>query len=505
MLLPLTSGGDGGRLAPARAGSRRRWVLGVCVAVLAFAARLVPVLHGGGLWGLGDYDDGVHYSAAAALVHGRLPYRDFLFLHPPGIVLALTPFAAVGRLLGDPTGFAAARVAWMVLGAVDALLVVAVLRRRGPVAALLGGLFYALFPPAVYGEHSTQLEGLATACTLVALLLLTGRRRPGLGPVVLAGALLGASAGVKIWGVVAVAVVVVATALTTGRRRALAVAAGGVAGATVVCLPFFLASPGAMARMVVRDQLGRPEAHVTAVVRLTQVVGLPVPGTPVPLLVAVLAAFALLTVLAWRTAEGRLPAALLVGLTGLLMLTPSWFVHYASLVAGPAALTMGAGAAQLCAQARRVSPRLGVVVAAVLGLLVAGYAAPTASARLGTPFPGRQLAVAAQAAPGCVTTDDPTTLVEMDVLGRDLDRGCPVVVDLGGYSYDHPAVPPVPRARNQGWQRYALGYLRSGSVVVVARFSAHEGFSPATAALVDRWPVLQRVGRYAVRRAEPRG
>jgi alpha-1,2-mannosyltransferase len=480
-------------------------VLAPGVAVLAFVSRLVPVLRGGGLYGIGDYDDAVHYSAAVGLVHGQLPYRDFLFLQPPGIVLALAPFAALGRMFGDPTGFAAARIGWMALGAVNALLVVYLLRRQGRIPALVGGAFYALFPPAVYGEHSTQLEGLATTCMLLSLLLLSRDRQPRWWPVVLAGGLLGASAGVKIWGVVAVAIVLAWGAMAAGRRRLAAVAAGAGVGAVAVCLPFFLAAPASMFRMVVSDQLGRPAMRASPVIRLYQIVGLP--GhvhTLTPLLVAVLTAFAAVTVLAWLTVEARLAVVLLVGLTALLMLTPSWFFHYAALVAGPAAVTVGFGSAQVIARGRGMKPRLGVVAAVALGLLVAGYAGPTFSTRYGRPFPGSRLAVAVQSASGCVTTDDPTTLIEMDVLGRNLDRGCPLVVDLGGDFYDEPTAVPVSRARNKTWQRYALAYLKAGSVVVIARFSAGKGFSPGTARLVKQWPVLQRVGRYTVRKSNGR-
>ena len=134
--------------------------------------------------------------------------------------------------------------------------------------------------------------------------------------------------------------------------------------------------------------------------------------------------------------------------------------------------------------------------------LVAGYAGPTFSARYGQPFPGGQLAAAVQSAPGCMTTDDPTTLIESNVLGRNLARGCPLVVDLGGRSYDDPAAVPVARAHNKAWQRYALAYLKTGSVVVIARFTAGQGFSASTAAAVKHWHVLQRVGRYAVRQID---
>ena len=64
------------------------------IALLAFVARLLPTLHGGGLGGLDDYDDGVYFAGSQALIAGRLPYRDFLLLHPPGILLVLSPLAA---------------------------------------------------------------------------------------------------------------------------------------------------------------------------------------------------------------------------------------------------------------------------------------------------------------------------------------------------------------------------------------------------------------------------
>ena len=36
--------------------------------VVAFLMRLIPILNGGGLLGIGHYDDGVHYAAALSLV-----------------------------------------------------------------------------------------------------------------------------------------------------------------------------------------------------------------------------------------------------------------------------------------------------------------------------------------------------------------------------------------------------------------------------------------------------
>ena len=63
----------------------------VGVRVLALASRLLPVVRGGGLSSVLGYDDAVHHAAAVGLAHGRLPYRDFLLLHPPGVLVALAP------------------------------------------------------------------------------------------------------------------------------------------------------------------------------------------------------------------------------------------------------------------------------------------------------------------------------------------------------------------------------------------------------------------------------
>lgn len=65
-------------------GAGARWwlLLSLVVATTAVVVRLLMVLRGAGLGGMLSYDDGVYYSAAGSLVWGRLPYRDFLLLHP---------------------------------------------------------------------------------------------------------------------------------------------------------------------------------------------------------------------------------------------------------------------------------------------------------------------------------------------------------------------------------------------------------------------------------------
>lgn len=126
-------------------------------------------------------------------------------------------------------------------------------------------------------------------------------------------------------------------------------------------------------------------------------------------------------------------------------------------------------------------------------------------ASFGTPFAGGVLASTAAAQPGCVTSDDPAALIELNVLGRDVQRGCSVVVDLGGYSYvlngNHGG--RLPRERDPEWQQHTLSYLRQGTATMVIRYRVGAGLSPATARLIIHWPVLRRVSGDTLR--VPRG
>ena len=485
------------------------WLLLATVALVAFAARLLPVLGSSGLRAIHQYDASVYFGSAVGLVHGRLPYRDFLLLHPPGLPVALTPFAALTYLTSDSNAMVAARLAWMGLGAANAVLVAVILRRLGRLPAAIGALCYAVSYPAVTIEQTTRLEGLAATCLLGAVALLTGRgaeRRVSNRWLVLAGLLLGLSATIKVWQVVPVLVVVAVVLMTTGRRRAASLLGVAVAMATVVCLPFLLAAPGPMWRYVVTDQVGRASAGTPLTTRLADITGIGLAenqlGALLPAAVTA-AAVVLVTsaVLAWAAVDARLPVALLAVLTVVLLFIPGWLPHYAGLVAAPAAIVLGAATLPLLLRARQAG-RLWVVglVAVVAAGVVAAGAALT-RVEFARPFqPGAARAVVATL-PGCITADDPGTLVELDVLSRNLERGCPLSLDLGGYSYEFNATRSrdIRREQDQRWQRHALDYLGSGSAAIVTRYSTGFGLSRATAATIRSWPVLASAGRYKLR------
>lgn len=491
--------------APSRLATRSRargdvgWAVGL--GALTFAVRLTTVLRGGGLYGRIGYDGSVYYASAAALAHGVLPYADFLLLHPPGIVLALLPFAALGRVIGDADAYALARLAWFGLGAVSTVLVFVVVRARGLWPALAAAAFYAVFVPAVTSEHTTSLEAVGSVCLLGAVALLTRGRDLRTGPVaplLAAGALVGVSTGTKIWGVAVVLALVVWVLRSAGPRRAGLVLAGAVGGTVVVCLPFFLAAPGPMWRMVVADQLGRRRVPGGLVRRLVDILGLSeLHGRVGPYVLGGLALvlLAAVLVLAVREPVGRLGALLLVVTVTVLLSTPPWSVAYTGLAAPALALLVGAAVPR-----RRTVARLAVGAG-----LLAYAAASLPGLTFGSPFPGRSLERVLAQAPGCVTTDDPIALIETGALQRNFDLGCPVVVDLSGYSYDlQPGAGlHLGRPANAQWQRFVQRHLASGQTSVVVRFRTDAGLSGRTRAVLDGWPVLAEVGGFQVRRPVP--
>ncbi|MET4225669.1 glycosyltransferase 87 family protein [Oerskovia enterophila] len=478
------------------------WIVAAGVAVLAFTVRWSLV---GGTVGVRDYagyDDGVYFSSAVALVHGLVPYRDFTLLHPPGSMLALTPFAALTGWTSDSDALVAARVGVMVVGAANAVLVTRAAGRWGTTAAVVGGVLYAVSFAAAWAERITLLEPLGSLCLLGGVVLLL-RGLPGAGAgarpgwLWAGGAVLGLGATVKIWGVVPLLVVVVWLLVTAGWRAALRASAGALGAVVVVLAPFALAAGSDMFRMVFLDQLGRPRETDTGVEqRLTWIAGtgstawVTTPTAQLALVGAVLAAVLVAAVVAWAGHRGRLWVALLVVQTAVLLASPSAYQQYAAFVT-PALVIVVAAAVSLVPAGGRGLVAAGACLG--LGLATAAPALPRP-----TPFPAAELR-AALPEEGCVRADSPALLALTDVLSRDLGRGCELPVDLSGYAYDvgarDAAGQAVPRDQNAAWQREALRYLTSGSATLMVR-SVGNGFDETTRRTLDgtTTTVLERRG-----------
>jgi hypothetical protein len=479
------------------------------VFLIALLARAAVLLTGGGLRGNLSYDGAVYYSAADALTFGRLPYRDFVLVHPPGSMLALTPFAVFGRITTDHRGFVLAVLATMVIGAINAVLVVRIARRMGlgRLAAAVGGSFYAVWSGSVASEYVVRLEPLGNLCLLVGLLLFLrldsdARRGRAARPVaVLCGASFAAAVTVKIWWAAPLVLLLLWCATPARRWRLPWLGLGSALSLALVDGPFFAAAPRQMFNMIVADQFRRPRGNLPLSLRVGDMFGLiqvqrPL-GIPLTRIVALLLCAVLVVImLRASTVKAARFAVLLTGVqAGVLLLTPSWYSYYADYLAPPLALTLAAaaGAAVVATRRRRADParrlipgqrhargrRLtgwamaGLVVGTVVGAGCATsyFLAVGPKATVALPDVRLQALVRNDY---CVMSDSPMGLILSDTLSRDFAHDCPNWVDVTGRSLGVDAMRSpngvsVVRLHNTKWQHDVLHYLRSGDTVLILR------------------------------------
>lgn len=456
---------------------------------VALVTRTAVVARSAGFDASYGYDQSVYYAASAALLHGRLPYSDFTLLHPPVVMLALLPAALLGHWTTDQAGYLVGNVSFAVIGALNAVLVVLVARRLGVrrSAALVGGLLYAVWFAAAGAEISARLEPLGNFFLLLALLALAGaagRPRPARALVV-AGALFGVAASVKIWFVVPLVVAVGWSLLRPAQRqRAGWVAAGALATGVLLNVPFLIASRGEMWTMVVNAQLERDTADRPVGYRLADLTTAywPHPDTvSAALVITTVAATTLLVAvlaLAWRVHRARVVVAVALAAVVTLLVVPAWYQQYPDFAAGPIAVCAAAAAQSLPGRVRLAGwvPVLGAG-AVTLAVLVAGSFPATSW------WGPDRLAVVAQRG-GCVTSDTPAGLIALDVLDRDLGRGCPNWVDVIGHALLTDGGAAVPLDEDAEWQRDVAAYLRSGQLAYP--YLLRRPLSPETLAQLRR-------------------
>jgi hypothetical protein len=257
---------------------RARWLGGHAVALTIAGATAVSLLlrlyllsRPHYLLGVSGYDDGVDFGSALRLIDGSLPYRDYVFVQPPGITLLMAPVALLARLVGADSAFAVARVLTVLAGAAGVGLVGLIVRHRGTLAVALACGMFAVAPDAILASHSVLLEPwLVIFCLAGVLAVFEGdclsesRRRAALG-----GGLLGFACLVKVWAILPAIVIAVQFAVVADRRRTAAYLAGLCAVPAAVLLPFVASAPGAFVRDVFLNQLVRTDvARVPVISRL---------------------------------------------------------------------------------------------------------------------------------------------------------------------------------------------------------------------------------------------
>jgi alpha-1,2-mannosyltransferase len=251
---------------------------------LGLAARgFLLTRHGFLTSGTVEYDDGVYLGAAIRLLQGTLPYRDFAFVQPPGILIVALPFALVARLASTAAGLAVARVVTVCASAACVPLAGNLVRHRGTVATLVTCGFLAVYPVDVVTARTLLLEPWMNLCCLLAVnAAFRHGRLASTRRLAWAGALLGFAASIKIWAAIPAVALLAWCLLERGQRgrreqrgRRAGVYLGGVAvGFALPVAPFAASAPVAFFRSTVLDQATRTGATVPLSERLAYLTGL---------------------------------------------------------------------------------------------------------------------------------------------------------------------------------------------------------------------------------------
>jgi hypothetical protein len=389
------------------------------VAVAGFLLRVAGLLgRGGPLAAATGYDDGVYFSASALLLRGVLPYREFVFVHPPGILYFLAPVSWIP----DPAlGFVLARLLACAVGGVNAYLVGRIVTRAaGTFGGVVAAVLYALYPDAVTAERSAYLEPfLNLACLLSVWLWLDEKRRP-----FVSGVLAGVACAVKFWGGIWVLAAIASTPRGRFRTDAPRFITGAAIAGVLLLAPLWLPAPDDFVTQTLRFQLSRPpDGTAGTIPRLREMSGSGHAAATV--LAAAGLAFAIVRL---RERPMRLFAVAFVVTVAGFLASSSYWPHYNSHLAVSQCALAGLGAAAL------VRWRRWVAVPVVLAIAILG--APPLLRSMRPAVSAASLALA-RTAPGIVPerasffSFDPSELLVARRLPPHGD-GAPVVVDSYG-------------------------------------------------------------------------
>ncbi len=398
-------------------------------------------------------DISVYLAGAVRLVHGAIPYRDFVFVQPPGVVLALSPAALLSNLLGTRWALAVIRLATPAIAGANVLLLGRLVRHRGRVVTAVACGLLAAYPGFFYALNAGLLEPLVDLFCLGAAVLIfqgdamAGRRRMAWG-----GVLLGLAATIKLPALV----LILAVALVAGsglRRRLLPFLGGVMASFWAVCLPFLLLAPSGFFQDAVMSQLQRiPGGGRAPVMQRLEEMSF---GGGAPGAILLVAAVAVLVAGSWAVRPRRpsplgafslLSAGLVVTAQ---FLTIQYYPQYPALVIPFVAVATGLAAGRLRGalrwSQRWSQPGSAVAVMAIIGLLLVSQAGRVE----GQSTPDLEGAVQAVVPVGACTLGRTALLVTAD---RFLSgsAGCTEAVDMSGsalaYVHDQSAGVAVYRA-----------------------------------------------------------
>jgi alpha-1,2-mannosyltransferase len=427
---------------------------------LAVAIRLFTLTRPGYLTGITEYDDGVYLGAALRMTGGAMPYKDFAFVQPPGILLLMAPVALVAKLTTTVKGLALARVLTALASAACVPLAGNLVRYRGTVVTLVTCGVLAIYPGDITTAHTLLLE---PWMNLFCLLAMNAAFRRGHlahpGRLAWAGLALGFATAIKFWAAAPASVLLV-LCLVTGQDRARRVRAylpALAAGFVIPVAPFLASAPLTFLRSTITDQAARTGSAVSIGIRLANLTGLIDIFNNKGKISLNAGAHSMYAAgasagLGDSSSLGWLPVAATIALVAVIVVSYTWqsrrltplewlslitaviasvailgysafFYHYSDFPAPWLALTLGGAAGALAGH-----PAWRKIVIPVAGIAIVLVAA----LQIRETFPLRQPSAEAmvQLIPkgACVVTDEVSLTIAADRFA-DLPPGCPDIID----------------------------------------------------------------------------
>jgi alpha-1,2-mannosyltransferase len=257
----------------------------VAATIVALGVRLFTLSRPGFLTQSTEYDDGVYLGAAIRLTQGVMPYKDFAFVQPPGILLLMSPVALFARATSTVAGLALARILTVLASVACVPLAGNLVRFRGTLITALTCFILAIYPSDIATAHTLLLEPWMNLLVLIAanLAFSRGRLAPSVARLAWAGVLIGVAGVVKFWSgapAVVLLVIVVLGCRSAARpdepgswRRLIAYLGGLVAGFVLPLLPFVVSAPGTFYRSTIVYQAARVGTYTPLSLRLAHITG----------------------------------------------------------------------------------------------------------------------------------------------------------------------------------------------------------------------------------------
>jgi hypothetical protein len=407
----------------------------------------------GWLVGVTEYDDGPYFGSAVRLVHGSMPYRNFIMVQPPGITLLMSPVGLLTYWTGTAWGLAIGRLLTVLAGTAAVALAGLLVRHRGVLAVLITCGVMAVYSDAVAAAHTVLVEPwLVLFCVIGLVAVFDGDRlTASTKRLAWGGAAFGFAGAVEAWAIVPV--LVLAALLLPQIRRALVFAGGVAAGFLIPALPFAIAAPSQFYRSVITAQIGY-RAHagrIGVILRLKNIIGFPYslgwPKSLVLLAVVAIFIFVLVTQVAAALVT-RKPQPILdwfATVTTILVVLmflwpPQFHYHFCAFLAPFLALTLALPVSRLLADMPdgTVSPaakhQMGLAALGVAGLVLVVLAGAQADFESGVakvigPIPARIDAIIPSGA--CVVTDQVSVTLAANRFVSNVP-GCPQMIDSLG-------------------------------------------------------------------------